>query len=111
MGWRAIHPYKFVIRNPQNPDGKPVEIGDKETVTMDDWCMNLFPENYHTRKYCANTRRINEFFHALDDSAIYIYNHDDHWEHEMFLENILPWNPRETYPKIIGGRRACPPES
>lgn len=110
MGWRTQHPYKFVMHNPNNPDGKPIEIGDDETISADDWCANLFPENYRTRKYHASTRNINEFFNDEEDSGTYIYDHSNHWEHEFFLEKIFPMDPNETYPKIVAGRRACPPE-
>lgn len=40
----------------------------------------------------------------------YTYDFGDSWEHLIVLENKLPTDPHETYPKCTGGQLACPPE-
>ena len=41
---------------------------------------------------------------------LYEYDFGDCWRHEIELEKILPAVQEETYPKLIAGERACPPE-
>jgi hypothetical protein len=40
----------------------------------------------------------------------YVYNFIDHWVCDLWLEAILPVDPRRRYPLCTGGRRAGPPE-
>ncbi|MGH8065520.1 MAG: plasmid pRiA4b ORF-3 family protein [Candidatus Entotheonellia bacterium] len=40
----------------------------------------------------------------------YVYNFIDHWECELRLEAILPWDPKRHYPVCLGGKWAAPPE-
>jgi hypothetical protein len=41
---------------------------------------------------------------------LYEYDFGDSWRHEIEVENILPAAEGETYPKLVDGERACPPE-
>lgn len=41
----------------------------------------------------------------------YIYDWGDHWEHEIFLEKIIPLHTGTRYPVCLAGKRACPPEN
>ncbi len=38
------------------------------------------------------------------------YDFGDGWQHSIVVEAIGPANSQVTYPRCIGGRRACPPE-
>lgn len=38
----------------------------------------------------------------------YVYDFGDNWEHQIVPEKRLPFNSKETYPQVIGGKRACP---
>ncbi len=41
---------------------------------------------------------------------LYEYDFIDGWQHDVWLEQILPLDSRRRYPVCIGGRRAAPPE-
>jgi hypothetical protein len=41
---------------------------------------------------------------------LYEYDFGDSWRHEIEIEKILPATEGETYPKLVAGERACPPE-
>jgi hypothetical protein len=40
----------------------------------------------------------------------YVYDFGDDWVHRVIVEKVLPADPKLTYPRCIGGKRACPPE-
>jgi len=42
--------------------------------------------------------------------VIYEYDFGDAWEHELLLEEILPWPDEALLPRCVAGERACPPE-
>ena len=44
------------------------------------------------------------------DYLKYEYDFGDSWEHELLLEKILPPEDGAIYPRVIKGKRACPPE-
>lgn len=41
---------------------------------------------------------------------LYEYNFFDQWEHEIRVEQILPFDSQKQYPICIGGANAAPPE-
>jgi len=41
---------------------------------------------------------------------LYQYDFGDDWQHDVRVEQIIPLDPRRTYPICIGGARAAPPE-
>jgi len=58
-----------------------------------------------------------EFRATLDrvvggEGARFLYEYDfgDSWRHEIEVEKVLPADKGETYPKLVSGERACPPE-
>jgi hypothetical protein len=40
----------------------------------------------------------------------YICDMGDGWEHDLFIEKMLPAEPDALYPRYIDGARRCPPE-
>lgn len=44
------------------------------------------------------------------DRLTYEYDFGDSWEHEILLERVSEEQPDARYPRVIGGKRACPPE-
>lgn len=44
------------------------------------------------------------------DRMVYEYDFGDGWEHDVVLERVDPARPDLLYPRVIAGKRACPPE-
>lgn len=40
----------------------------------------------------------------------YVYDMGDNWQHRIWLEARLPARPGLSYPRLVDGERACPPE-
>ncbi|MCR4277524.1 MAG: plasmid pRiA4b ORF-3 family protein [Candidatus Berkelbacteria bacterium] len=38
----------------------------------------------------------------------YVYDFGDDWQHRILLEKILSADPKEVYPQVVAGKRACP---
>ncbi len=97
MGWSSAghhHLHQFVMKNPQT--SKKVLIGTQES-----------PEVDNEKKIKISTY----FLMNGNKSASYDYDFGDGWEHEVFLEGILPAESHINYPKCTNGMRACPPEN
>jgi hypothetical protein len=43
-------------------------------------------------------------------SLLYTYDFGDSWAHSVVLEDIVSMEPDTTYPRVVDGARACPPE-
>ncbi len=92
MGWTHSHLHFFEIGGAQYSDPSfdldeaPDEFGDEFRARLD---------------------RV-----VGGEGAQFLYEYDfgDSWRHEIDVEKILPAVPEETYPKIVNGERACPPE-
>jgi len=54
-------------------------------------------------------KSVRQVLKSIGDSMIYVYDLGDGWQHEILLENILPFEIR-TKPVCLGGERHCPPE-
>lgn len=44
------------------------------------------------------------------DKLRYDYDFGDNWEHDVVLEEILPYTHEQPLPFCLKGKRACPPE-
>ena len=98
MGWWDAHLHVFEMLNPKK--GIEVEIGIPD---------DEFADSDH--KILAGWKqKISKYFSAQNDSALYIYDFGDDWEHELKLEKILARDMQKDYPICLAGRRACPPE-
>jgi hypothetical protein len=80
MHWKNKHHYMFEYDGAQY-DG---EAGQSILLTE----LKLSPQNRLT----------------------YLYDLDNHWEHHLLIEEILPAKANQTYPLCIAGARAAPPE-
>jgi hypothetical protein len=43
-------------------------------------------------------------------TVMYTYDFGDDWAHSVVLEDIVAAEPNTTYPRVVDGSRACPPE-
>ena len=54
--------------------------------------------------------RLKDFQFRLRERFLYEYDFNDHWQHEVRIEQILADEGSSPYPVWIGGKRAGPPE-
>ena len=98
MGWHDYHLHEFEIANPLTGIKTIIGIPNED----EDFA------NYKTLP--GWKQKIANYFLREKQSAKYIYDFGDNWEHEIILEKILPKENNLTYPLCIKGKRACPPE-
>lgn len=96
MGWLDCHLHAFRFR--QKYKRKPTEIG----ILQDDW--------YDEDVLPGWKVKLSEYFTELGQTMEYEYDFGDGWSHVLLLEGILLVDTSQTYPRCIGGQRACPPE-
>jgi Plasmid pRiA4b ORF-3-like protein len=60
----------------------------------------------------ADSRRVRLSSLGLRVGERWLYEYDftDGWQHDLRLEQIVPFVPGQSYPRCTGGRRAAPPE-
>jgi hypothetical protein len=54
--------------------------------------------------------RLADLLQRPKDRLIYEYDFGDSWEHDVVLEDIHEAQLDARYPRVTGGKRACPPE-
>lgn len=96
MGWLDYHLHAFQIRKKHTD--KMIEIG----IPGDD----MDDENILSGREIP----IRDYFREPGESALYLYDFGDGWEHELLLEGILLKEKGTKYPRCTEGERACPPE-
>lgn len=92
MGWKDCHLHEFRIKERRY---------QAEEQMYDDIDS---PDMYDERDY-----RLNKLLQERD-SFEYIYDYGDCWEHDIFVEKIIPPEDGVHYPICAYGERACPPE-
>lgn len=97
MGWQDYHLHEFQMRDPR--DGGEVVVGLPNDADWDDRDIKLDWET-----------KIIDYFTLDNQTARYLYDFGDDWEHMVELEAILPSARAERYPRCVDGSRACPPE-
>lgn len=100
FGWLDYHLHLFTVRNPKT--GKQDHFGIPEDEEDDDLV------GYATRPGWMTS--ISHYFTPENTIADYLYDFGDDWHHSVVLEEILPKSKKGTYPRCIGGEKACPPE-
>ncbi len=53
---------------------------------------------------------ISDIMKSVKEKVIYEYDFGDSWEHDIILENILPFDSKLKYPLCTKGKMSCPPE-
>jgi hypothetical protein len=89
FGWSDSHLHRFHIH------GKDYGVGHRGGLSFDD-----DPQAVH----------LAEFQFRVRERFLYEYDFNDNWEHEVRVEQILPFEPERTYPVCIGGKGSAPPE-
>ncbi len=54
--------------------------------------------------------KLSAWYKNPKDTLWYEYDFGDSWMHKVTLEKILPKDKGTTYPTLLGGKYACPPE-
>jgi len=98
FGWLDYHLHQFTIRWPEGEETDYIGIpnedrfeGDPETLPG--WNLSIA-----------------EYFSMENTACDYEYDFGDGWRHSVVLEKILPREEGVSYPRCVGGERACPPE-
>ena len=97
MGWSDYHLHEFEMVNPST--GLKANIG----IPVPD-------ELYGREVLLEWKQKIADYFSMENQSADYVYDFGDSWEHKIQLEKILLREKDINYPICIKGKRACPPE-
>lgn len=96
MGWLDYHLHAFRLR-PKHKR-RPIEIG----IPGDEWEGEEVVPGWEVP--------ITDYFTEPGQVMEYEYDFGDSWHHEVLLEAILLKEKDATYPRCLGGERACPPE-
>lgn len=91
MGWKDYHLHEFEIAGQRygvpNPYyDEPGEVFKESSAKL----SNVLP--------CKGA------------TLLYTYDFGDYWQHMVTLEDIVPSDPAQKYPRIVDGARCCPPE-
>lgn len=89
FGWSDTHLHRFRIH------GREYGIARSGGLA--------FPDDPHHVRLTDLTLRPREHF-------VYEYDFHDRWQHDIRVEQILPFDPACHYPLCIAGKRAGPPE-
>jgi hypothetical protein len=89
MGWTDSHLHQFLHR------GTYYGAPDRE---------------YGMPMASERRTRLVDLLQLPKDRLIYEYDFGDGWEHDVVLEAIDDAAPGARYPRVIAGKRACPPE-
>ena len=54
--------------------------------------------------------RIEDLLERPKDRLLYEYDFGDSWEHDVVLEEVAEAQAALRYPRVVAGKRACPPE-
>jgi len=97
MGWMDCHLHEFQIVDLKHDAkvsiGIPDDEGWNEIEILPSW-----------------DEKIKKWFNMKNNTALYIYDFGDNWEHDLILEKIIPVVKNKKYPLCIDGKRNCPPE-
>ena len=89
MGWEDLHLHRFRIY------GKEYGIYREGGMVFDDNPFHVTLAQFKLRK---------------GERFEYEYDFGDFWQHDIYLERVLPHDPDTIYPVCIAGAGDCPPE-
>jgi hypothetical protein len=94
MGWQDSHMHLFRL----------LEQREQRDILYSDIQFGL-PDVYDEAKV-----KLCDLFRYPKQVLNYEYDFGDNWDHELLVEALLDPDPTATYPRCVGGARACPPE-
>lgn len=94
MGWTNSHHHNFTKDK--------AHYSAPESADDDEW---MSTGESDSRKVI-----LKELISVESDKLLYTYDFGDNWEHDIFLEKIIPLEPDVFYPVCTDGKMACPPE-
>jgi hypothetical protein len=95
MGWQDHHLHRFTIPHPRTK--KPQIFG---IHNLHQGCDD--PPSWATQ--------VASMFTFRNPLAQYEYDFGDDWQHTVRLIGVVRRDFKLTYPRCVGGERACPPE-
>ncbi len=98
MGWTDSHLHAFNVRDPET--GQTVEIGIPDEEGFEDDVPAI----------AGWTVPILSYLSSPGQSASYLYDFGDSWNHRILLKEIALQEKGVDFPRCVGGERACPPE-
>ncbi len=99
MGWTDSHLHMFEKRRP-----------GARKASLEIQCPFAIPEEDPDVWPFTTEVAIREFLRKKADRIGYRYDFGDDWLHEIYVEGAMPREKGVSYPVIIGGELACPPE-
>ncbi len=96
MGWLDYHLHEFTVTHPKT--GRVLRIGIPDQEGPDEPALPGWEVS------------VTEHFLSGGPLALYVYDFGDDWRHVLMYEGASPPEPPATYPRCLGGARACPPE-
>ena len=93
MGWQDSHLHQFEKNN----------IYYTMKIEGDDFYDNKKKKDYKDLV-------VSDLLTKKHDRITYEYDSEDRWEHDIFLEEIVPSDSQTKYPLCIEGKMSCPPE-
>lgn len=97
MGWLDYHLHEFTVRDARTGQLQALSIPDAE-----------YPDD----RPCLPSWEVPVLRHFSDAQplALYAYDFGDDWRHAVMYEGTWPAEADGSYPRCLGGARACPPE-
>jgi len=92
MGWYNAHLHSFTDRWRSFDIGIPFDDGFSTTTD-------------------GRTIRISEYLAAKGDQLLYEYDFGDSWVHLIKVQKVLAPQAGQSYPQLLKGKGACPPEN
>lgn len=92
MGWNDSHLYEFTVYNPVSGNEEQIGIPDED---FDDDTID------------SELRSLNCIFNEVNNSANYLYDFGDNWNHKV---ELIGETESKQLPRCIAGEGLCPPD-
>ncbi len=62
-------------------------------------------------KYDERNAQLHDLEEGMGFMFTYLYDAGEGWEHQIYLEEVVPYTRELRYPVLLSGEQACPPET